>query len=62
MLAAVKAIRKPAKTSSSPLLVDNTGDDYPEPVAAWIAEHLEYVDTLTELSHRSSRARTPLAG
>lgn len=32
----------------SALLVDYTGDDYAEPVAAWIDENREWVDTLTE--------------
>jgi len=32
----------------SALLVDYTGDDYAEPVAAWIDENREWVDTLTK--------------
>ena len=32
----------------SALLVDYTGDDYAEPVAAWMEENRDWVDTLTE--------------
>lgn len=39
----------PTLTSlESALLVEYTGDDYAEPVAAWIDKNREWVDTLTE--------------
>jgi len=39
----------PTLTSlESALLVDYTGDDYDKPVAAWIDENREWVDSLTE--------------
>ncbi|QYF73200.1 glycine betaine ABC transporter substrate-binding protein [Cryobacterium sp. PAMC25264] len=39
----------PTLTSlESALLVDYTGDDYDKPVAAWIADNREWVDSLTE--------------
>jgi glycine betaine/proline transport system substrate-binding protein len=39
----------PTLTSlESALLVDYTGDDYSEPVADWIANNRDWVDTLTE--------------
>ena len=39
----------PTLTSlESALLVDYTGDDYDKPVAAWIEENREWVDSLTE--------------